>query len=70
MRDPGRMNPRVDAFEHIGPEVRIFYGPASLARLLQELTRAGCRRPLVVCGASVAAGDALAPGSGPGQALQ
>ena len=60
MRDPGRMNPRVDAFEHIGPEVRIFYGPASLARLSQELTRAGCRRPLVVCGASVAAGDALA----------
>jgi alcohol dehydrogenase class IV len=40
-------------FQHVIPALRLFSGPASLAQLGKELARAGCKRAVVFCGASV-----------------
>lgn len=51
--------------------LRIFSGRDALARLGPELSRLGCRRPLLLCGASVAATglpDRIAAGLGEGGA--
>lgn len=42
------------SFQHLAPPLRLFHGPDSLAMLPRELARLGCRRALIVCGASLA----------------
>jgi alcohol dehydrogenase class IV len=42
------------SFQHIAPPLRLFSGPDSLGQLGRELERAGSRRAVIVCGASLA----------------
>jgi alcohol dehydrogenase class IV len=46
-------------FQHVIPALRLFSGPASLAQLGKELARAGCKRAVVFCGASIVRRSAL-----------
>jgi alcohol dehydrogenase class IV len=46
-------------FQHVIPALRLFSGSASLAQLGKELVRAGCKRAVVLCGASIVRRSAL-----------
>jgi alcohol dehydrogenase class IV len=40
-------------FRHLMPALRLHHGPDSLAEVARELERLGCRRAVIVCGASL-----------------
>jgi alcohol dehydrogenase class IV len=42
------------SFRHATPELRVYYGGNCLNQLGGELQRAGCRRPIIFCGQSIA----------------